>query len=184
MNIEESIELLKNGGTLLYPTDTLWGLGCDATNEAACQKINELKNRPKNKSFILLVDGFSMLENYVPDFHPICYDLADLADKPLTIIYPTSKGLAPSVLANDGSVGIRITKDPTCVRLIRSLGKPLVSTSANLSGEPIANSFAELNKTILNKVDGLLELRQTEKLEQASQIIKIGLDGSVKVIRS
>ena len=82
MNIEESIELLKNGGTLLYPTDTLWGLGCDATNEAACQKIIELKNRPKNKSFILLVDGFSMLENYVPDFHPICYDLADLADHP------------------------------------------------------------------------------------------------------
>ena len=183
MTIEQSIELLKNGGTLLYPTDTIWGLGCDATNEEACQKIIELKNRPENKSFILLVDGFPMLEKYVPDFHPVCYDLADLADKPLTIIYPSATGLAPSVLASDSSVGIRITKDPNCLKLIRGMRKPLVSTSANLSGESIPTTFQEINAVILKKVDGILELRQNEKLAHPSQIIKIGLDGSVKVIR-
>jgi L-threonylcarbamoyladenylate synthase len=184
MTIEQSIELLKNGGTLLYPTDTIWGLGCDATNEEACQKIIELKNRSENKSFILLVDGFPMLEKYVPDFHPVCYDLADLADKPLTIIYPSTRGIAPSVLASDGSVGIRITKDPNCLKLIRGMRKPLVSTSANLSGESIPTTFQEINAAILKKVDGILELRQNEKLTHPSQIIKIGLDGSVKVIRS
>ena len=183
MTIEQSIEVLKNGGTLLYPTDTIWGLGCDATNEQACEKIIQLKNRPENKSFILLVDGFPMLEKYVPDFHPVCYDLADLADKPLTIIYPTSKDLAPSVLADDGSVGIRITKDANCLKLIRGLRKPIVSTSANLSGEAIPTFFSEINKKIRSNVGGILELRQEEKLTKPSQIIKIGLDGSVKVIR-
>lgn len=184
MNLEQSIELLKTGGTLLYPTDTIWGLGCDATNEAACQKVIELKSRPENKSFIVLVDGFPMLEKYVPDFHSVCYDLADLADKPLTIIYPTAKDLAPSVLAEDGSVGIRITKDPNCLKLIRGLRKPIVSTSANLSGEGIPTSFSEIHNNIVENVDGILELRQAEKLTRPSQIIKIGLDGSVKVIRS
>jgi L-threonylcarbamoyladenylate synthase len=184
MDIEQSIELLNNGGTLLYPTDTIWGLGCDATNELACQKIIELKQRPENKSFILLVDGFQMLEKYVPDFHPVCYDLADLATEPLTIIYPTSIHLAPSVLADDGSVGIRITKDVNCLKLIRGLRKPLVSTSANISGEKVPESYRDLNSHLLKKVDGILELRQTEKLIRPSQIIKIGLDGSVKVIRS
>jgi L-threonylcarbamoyladenylate synthase len=184
MTIEQSIEVLKNGGTLLYPTDTIWGLGCDATNEQACEKIIQLKNRPEHKSFILLVDGFPMLEKYVPDFHSVCYDLADLADKPLTIIYPTSKDLAPSVLADDGSVGIRITKDTNCLKLIRGLRKPIVSTSANLSGEDIPTCFSEINEEIRSNVDGILELRKEEKLTKPSQIIKIGLDGSVNVIRS
>lgn len=184
MNIEQSIQLLKNGGTLLYPTDTVWGLGCDATNEFACQKIIEIKNRPENKSFILLVDGFQMLEKYVPEFHPICYDLVDLASEPLTIIYPTSLHLAPSVLADDGSVGIRITKDQNCLQLIRGLRKPLVSTSANVSGENLPASYSDLNPLLVNNADGILEVRQTERLLKPSQIIKIGLDGSVKVIRS
>lgn len=183
MNIEQSIELLKNGGTLLYPTDTVWGLGCDATNEFACQKIIEIKNRPENKSFILLVDGFQMLEKYVPVFHPICYDLVDIATEPLTIIYPTSLHLAPSVLADDGSVGIRITNDPNCLNLIRGLKKPLVSTSANFSGENLPVSYSKLNLQLIKKVDGILELRQKEVLSKPSQIIKIDLDGTVKVIR-
>jgi L-threonylcarbamoyladenylate synthase len=183
MTIEQSIQLLKNGGTLLYPSDTIWALGCDATNEEACQKIIALKKRSENKSFILLVDGFPMLEKYVPDFHPVCYDLADLADKPLTIIYPSATGLAPSVLTYDGSVGIRITKDQNCLKMIRGMRKPLVSTSANLSGYSLPTTFQEITADILKKADGILELRQTEKLTQPSQIIKIGLDGSVKVIR-
>eukprot|EP01041_Mallomonas_annulata_P032903 gene32903-55455_t len=140
-NKEQISETLKNGGTILYPTDTIWGLGCDATNEEACQKILNIKNRPAEKSFIILVDSFLMLEKYIPEFPDVCYDLVELATRPLTIIYPNAKGLANSVLASDGSVGIRLTKDPICVALIRAMKKPLVSTSANLSGEKNPSCF-------------------------------------------
>lgn len=184
MPLEHVIETLKSGGTILYPTDTIWGLGCDATNEEACQKILNLKNRPDEKSFIVLVDGFTMLEKYVPDFHEVCYDLVDLADKPLTIIYPSAKGLASSVLATDGTVGIRITKDPICLKLIRSIHKPLVSTSANLSGQASPSCFDEIDAHIKTNIDAILEERRSEKMTTPSQIIKIGLDGSVKVLRS
>lgn len=183
MTIEQTVDVLKTGGIILYPTDTIWGIGCDATDESACQRIIEIKNRPEEKSFILLVDGFTMLERYVPDFHPICYDLADLADKPLTIIYPSVKGIAPSIPAADGTVGIRITKDPICLKLIRSIRKPIVSTSANLSGQPSPTNFKEIDPAIINAVDAVLNERTTEKMTTPSQIIKIGLDGSVQVIR-
>jgi L-threonylcarbamoyladenylate synthase len=125
-----------------------------------------------------------MLEKYVPEFHSVCYDLADLADKPLTIIYPKAQGLAPSVLAENGSVGIRITKDPICLKLIRSIRKPIVSTSANLSGTPNPSTFSEIAKEIITNVDAVLEERTNEKMITPSQIIQIDLDGSVKVIRS
>ena len=183
MTIEETIEKLRSGGIILYPSDTIWGLGCDATNEEACQRIHELKDRPANKSFILLVDGFPMLERYVPDFHPVCYDLADLATQPLTIIYPSARGLAPSVLALDGTIGIRITKDPNCLKMIRALKKPLVSTSANLSGEASPRNYSEIDPKLKNGVDAVLEDRLHETMSTPSQIIKIGLDGSVQVIR-
>lgn len=183
MTIEETIETLKSGGIILYPSDTIWGLGCDATNEEACQRIHELKDRPANKSFILLVDGFPMLERYVPDFHPICYDLADLATQALTIIYPSAKGLAPTVLAADGSIGIRIAKDPNCLKMIRAMKKPLVSTSANLSGKTSPKNFSEIDPVIKSGVDAILSERLEENMSTPSQIIKIGLDGSVVVIR-
>lgn len=183
MNIEQTIETLKSGGTILYPTDTIWGIGCDATNEEACQKILELKNRPKEKSFIVLMDSVQMLEKYVPEFHEICYDLIDLAEKPLTIIYPSSKGLALSVIAADGTVGIRITKDPICLKLIRAMRKPLVSTSANISGKAIPTSFSEIDQLLKNGVEAVLEERTSEKMTTPSQIIKIELNGGVKVIR-
>jgi L-threonylcarbamoyladenylate synthase len=184
MNLEKIIEALRNGGTILYPTDTIWGLGCDATNEDACQRILELKNRPAEKSFILLVDDFPMLEKFIPDFHPVCYDLSDFSTKPLTIIYPNAQGLAPSVLAQDGSVGIRITKDPICLKLIRSIRKPLVSTSANLSGKDSPKSFKDIDPSIISNVDAVVEERLDENMITPSQIIKIDLDGSVKIIRS
>ena len=177
------IEQLKAGATMLYPTDTIWGLGCDATNDDACQQVLKLKNRPSEKSFIVLVDGFPMLERYVPDFHPICYDLADLATRPLNNIYPNVYGLAPSVLAADGSVGIRITSDPLCLKLIQGLRKPIVSTSANISGEKSPASFGEIAQQIKTGVDLIIEERTTEQMNQASQIIKIGLNGQVEVIR-
>lgn len=181
---EQISETLKNGGTILYPTDTIWGIGCDATNEEACQKIIQIKNRPQEKSFIILVDSFLMLEKYIPDFPAVCYDLVELAEKPLTIIYPNAKGLAPSILAEDGSVGIRFTKDPICVNLIRTIKKPLVSTSANVSGEKNPSCFSDINQKIKDQVDLIIEERLDEKRNTPSQIIKIGLDSSIKIIRS
>lgn len=181
---QEIIQALKDGKTILYPTDTIWGLGCDATNEDACQRLLDLKQRPTNKSFILLVDSFAMVERFIPDFNPICYDLADLATRPLTIIYPNAKGLAKSVLAEDGSVGIRITNDPICLKLIRGLRKPLVSTSANISGESSPANFNAINAVIKNGVDRVVEERMLENMSVASQIIKIELDGRVTVIRN
>ncbi|TSJ48042.1 L-threonylcarbamoyladenylate synthase [Fluviicola chungangensis] len=178
------IEALQAGKTILYPTDTIWGIGCDATNEAACQRILEIKKRPENKSFILLADSFQMIEKYIPEFPDVCYDLVDLSDKPLTIIYPNAQGLAPSVLAQDGSVGIRLTKDPVCLSLIRGIRKPLVSTSANISGKPFPTNFSSIDPQIKDRVDAILELRTDELLSSPSQIIKIGLDSSIQVIRS
>lgn len=183
-NMEKAIEALRDGKIILYPTDTIWGIGCDATNDEACQRILDIKNRPDNKSFILLVDGFPMLERYIPEFNEVCYDLADFASKPLTIIYPNAKDLAPSVLANDGSVGIRITKDPICLKLIRSIRKPLVSTSANLSGDPSPTCYDDIADEIKQSVDAIVEEKLNEKCIKASQIIKIDLNGEVKIIRS
>ncbi len=182
--MKDIIDGLRNGKTLLYPSDTIWGLGCDATNDEACQKLIDVKQRPENKSFILLVDDFPMIERYVPEFHEVCYDLADLATKPLTIIYPNAQGLAPTVLAQDGSIGIRITKDPNCLKLIRGMRKPLVSTSANISGEPNPTNFASVDQRVKDGVDLILEDRLEETMTKPSQIIKIDVDGTVKVIRS
>lgn len=181
--MDKALEKLKQGGVILYPTDTIWGIGCDATNEEACQRIMDIKKRPEHKSFVLLVDGFAMLERYIPEFHPVCYDLVDIATNPLTIIYPNAQDLAPSVIAQDGSVAIRITNDPICIKLIRSIRKPLVSTSANLSGEPNPINFESIAKEIKEGVDAIVEERLNENRTKASQIIKIGLGGEVQVIR-
>lgn len=182
--IEQAKAALKAGETILYPTDTIWGIGCDATNEAACQKILDIKSRSTDKSFVLLVDGFQMIEKHIPEFAEVCYELADLAEKPLTIIYPDAQKLAPCVIAQDGSVGIRITKDPTCLQLIRSLKAPIVSTSANLSGENFPTCFDEIHPTIKERVACIVTERVTEKCITPSQIIKIDKDSSIKIIRS
>lgn len=185
MNLDPKvIEALKTGKTILYPSDTIWGIGCDATNEEACQRILEIKERSENKSFILLVDSFKMIEKYIPEFPQVCYDLVDFSEKPLTIIYPNAQGLAPSVLAPDGSVGIRLTKDPICLSLIRSIRLPIVSTSANISGKPFPTNFGNIDPKIKEQVDAILEARTNEQLSTPSQIIKIGLDSSIQVIRS
>jgi L-threonylcarbamoyladenylate synthase len=186
MNIEkinEAIITLKNGGTILYPTDTIWGIGCDATNDEACEKIMDIKQRPANKSFVLLADSFHMVERYIPDFADVVYDLVDLSVEPLTIIYPNARDLSKHVLAEDGSVGIRITKDPICLRLIKGMHKPLVSTSANLSNQPFGKDLASIDDSIKANVDTIVDERANEKLEKASQIIKIDLDGTISIIR-
>ena len=168
--IEKAKNVLNEGGTILYPTDTIWGIGCDATNDEACKKILDIKNRPENKSFIVLVDSIQMLEKYTVEFPDVCYDLVEFADKPLTIIYPNAKGLAVSVLAKDGTVGIRVTKDPFCVKLIRSIRKPIVT------------SYAEISNKIKENVD-LICLEGTKTSTKPSQILKIGIDMSIEIIR-
>lgn len=182
--ISKAIQALQDGKTILYPTDTIWGIGCDARNEAACQKILDIKNRPANKSFVLLMDGFNMVEKYIPDFAEVVYDLVDLAVRPLTVVYPNARGLAQSVVADDGSVAIRITKDPICLKLIRGIKGPIVSTSANISGENFGQTYAEVADDIKSTVDFCLEERLNETLEIPSQIIKVDLDGCVKIIRA
>ena len=182
-NIKQAIETIKKGGTLLYPTDTIWGIGCDATNEEAVEKVIQLKSRGKEKSFIILVDSVNRLERLVPEFPEVCYDLIDFAIKPLTIIYEGVQGLAKNVLAADGSVGIRVTNDPICKKIIQGLNKPIVSTSANFSGEPSPTRFADIPEALKDKIDYILEERISEIRTQPSSVIKIGKNNSVQIIR-
>lgn len=181
--IREAVDVLKSGGTLLYPTDTIWGVGCDATNEEAVEKIVALKNRPATKSFIVLVNSVAMLERYVPDFPEVCYDIIDFSTKPTTIIYEKAEGIAKNVLADDGSIGIRVTNDPICQEVIKRFRKPIVSTSANLSGQNSPKNFTEVDSQIKKDVDFILEERINEEMVKPSTIIKINNDNSVRVIR-
>ncbi len=181
--MEKVIETLKNGGVILYPTDTIWGLGCDATNDDACQKLITLKQRDTEKSFIVLVDSIQMLERYTVEFPPVCYELIDFATRPLTIIYPLVRNLSDHVKAADGSVGIRVTNDPICRKLIQRLKGPIVSTSANFSGEKSPTCFDDISEKLKNKVDGIVMERLKDVCTTPSQVIKIGLDSTVQIIR-
>lgn len=181
--ISNAIEHLKKGEIILYPTDTIWGLGCDATNENAVQQIFNSKNRPENKSFIVLVDSVNMLERYVSEFPEICYDLIDLTEEPLTIVYEKVSGIAENALAPDGSLGIRVTKDPICIKLIQGMRKPLISTSANTSGYPSPTCFDDIEEVIKSQVDYILAERVNEKCTKPSKIIKINNDNSFKILR-
>ncbi|RFC53773.1 L-threonylcarbamoyladenylate synthase [Brumimicrobium aurantiacum] len=183
VNIHEAAEGLKNGKTILYPTDTVWGIGCDASNEEAIQKVNEIKNRDGEKSFIVLVDSVAMLERYVTDFPDVCYDLIDFTEEPLTIIYDQPRNLPKALLAKDGSIGIRVTNDMNCKKLIQKIRKPLVSTSANISGKPTATQFDEIDESIISSVDLILNERTKEVMRKPSSIIKVGSNHNVKVIR-
>lgn len=183
MNIHDAAEGLKAGKILLYPTDTVWGLGCDASNEEAIQKIVDIKSRSEEKSFILLVDSVAMLERYVTNIPEVCFDLIDFAVRPLTIIYDEPINLPKSLLAPDGTIAIRVTEDMNCKKLIQRLRKPLVSTSANITGQPNAKNFAEITEEIKAGVDLILNERLEERMQKPSSIIKVGSDNGVKVIR-
>ncbi len=182
--ISEALEILKKGGVILYPTDTVWGLGCDATNEQAVEKIFRIKQREDSKSLVLLASDLDMVARFVKTIPSIAIDLVEVNDSPMTIIYPEGQGLAKNVLAEDGSVGIRIPMNDFCIGLTRRLRHPLVSTSANISGMPTAKNFDEIDEKIKASADYIvpkaLEKGSTGK---ASQIIKLGLDGEVSIIR-
>ena len=182
--IKNALEVLRKGGSLLYPTDTVWGLGCDARNKEAVNKIYKLKERAEYKSMVILVCDEKMLNRYVKDVPAIAWDLIETATRPLTIIYPGARMLAENVIAADGSVGIRLVKDEFCKNLIHKFGKPIVSTSANISGEPAPSSFKDIKLDVLNKVDYIVNYRQKEiNNTQPSSIIKVALNGEIKIIR-
>lgn len=182
--IKKTIEALKKGGAILYPTDTVWGIGCDARNREAVDKIFSIKERAEYKSMVVLVCDEIMLHRYVKEIPPVAYDLMKAAEEPLTIIYPEGRMLAENVIAADGSVGIRLVRDEFCKRLIAAFGKPIVSTSANHSGEKTPASFAEIDDEIKRKVDYIVNLRRREqKNPKPSSIIKVEMNGEVKIFR-
>lgn len=183
-DIKKACEVLQSGGIILYPTDTIWGIGCDATNEAAVQRIYELKQRADNKAMLVLIDNPVKLETYVSEVPEIAWELINVADKPLTIIYSQAKNLAPNLLADDGSVGIRVTSEEFSRRLCERYRKPLVSTSANISGELSPANFGEVSPVIRAGVDYIVGYRQEDKSKaQPSGIIKLGKGGLIQVIR-
>jgi L-threonylcarbamoyladenylate synthase len=181
--IEKAIEVLKKGGLIVYPTDTVWGIGCDATNAAAVQKVYNLKQRLDSKALICLVNNYSMLERYVDNVPRIAYDILDLAAVPTTIIYDSPAGVAENLIASDNSLGIRVIKHEFCEKLIRYFRKPLVSTSANITGEPTPKSFEEISEEIIKGVDYVVNLQRKKNNGKPSSIIKLSAGGSVKIIR-
>lgn len=181
--INNALIVLKKGGLILYPTDTVWGIGCDATNADAVEKVFRLKNRSDKKSLICLVSDFKMLNEYVENVPEVAYDILKYAKKPTTIIYDDPIRVAENIIAEDNSLAIRVPKDDFCKNLIKKLRRPLVSTSANISGEKTPQSFKEIDPVILEGVDYVVNLHHEKKSGKPSAIIKLKNDGSVKVIR-
>ncbi|GMN09460.1 L-threonylcarbamoyladenylate synthase [Croceitalea sp. MTPC9] len=181
--INNCIEALKKGGLILYPTDTVWGIGCDATNKDAVKKVYQLKNREDSKALICLVANQAMLERHVKEVPDVAYDIIDLANKPTTIVFDNPKGLAENLIATDNTIAIRVASDKFCQYLINKFGKPIVSTSANISGMPSLKNFSAISNEILKGVDYVVNLHQEKENSSPSSIIKLSNDGTVKVIR-
>ena len=179
-----SLEVLQKGGVILYPTDTIWGLGCDACNEEAVKRIYVIKNRIDSKNMLVLMENAALLDRYLDEVPEIAFDLIEVTDKPLTIIYDGAKNLAKNLVAEDGSVGIRITTEAFSSDLIRRFKKPIVSTSANISGKPSPDCFGEISQEIIDAVDYVVKYRQddTQKVVPSS-IMKLGRGGEIKIIR-
>ena len=181
--INKVVTILENGGIILYPTDTIWGIGCDATNEAAIQRIYEIKKRIHSKSLIILLDDDRKLNRFVREVPEVVWDILDYATKPTTVIYPEAINLPKNIVASDGSIAIRITKDDFCRKLIQQFKSPIVSTSANIAGSEAPKDFKDIAPEILKAVDHVVNLQAFEKNNQPSTIIKIGLKGELNIIR-
>lgn len=183
-DIDQSLTVLRQGGTILYPTDTVWGIGCDATNSQAIERIYAIKKRNGQTSMLILADGIDMLASYVDCIPDIALQLQYLSEKPLSVIYPQSKNLPPNLTAKDGSIGIRVVKDSFCQKLINVFGKPIVSTSANISGKPAPGTFSEISDEIKSSVDYVVFWKRNEQsIAAASSIVKINPDGTFYVVR-
>ena len=175
---------MQEGGVILYPTDTIWGLGCDATNPDAVRRVYEIKKRADSKAMLVLVDSSVKVDFYVQDVPEVAWDLIELADKPLTIIYSGARNLAPNLFAEDGSVGIRVTSEDFSRRLCQQFRKAIVSTSANISGQPWPANFSEISDDVKSQVDYIVGFRQDDiSRPKPSSIIKLDKGGVIKIIR-
>jgi len=183
--VQIAAEIILSGGSILYPTDTIWGIGCDATNRESVQNIYQIKQRDDRKSMLVLLDGHTMLKEYLSIIPPIALDIIKGSERPTTIIYPGARNLANNLLGADGSIGIRITSDPFCKKLIQKTGLPIVSTSANVSGKQAPGTFHQIPASIQNQVDYVVNWRQADtKPSMPSVIIKLEKDGTFTTLRS
>lgn len=182
--IKETIQVLKNGGIILYPTDTIWGIGCDATNPEAVAKIHKLKQSEDSKSMLVLLENPNLLNSYIDEVPEVAWELIEVSTKPLTIIYPKAKNLAANLIAADGSIGIRVVKHNFCERLIQTFRKPIVSTSANIAGKTSPKSFKDIDAQIVDGVDFVVpQIYEESTTNLPSSIIQLGVRGEIKVIR-
>jgi L-threonylcarbamoyladenylate synthase len=183
-DLKKAVEVLKAGGIILYPTDTIWGIGCDASNEKAVERIYRIKKREDSKSMLVLMENPALLERYVDDVPEVAWDLVEISSTPLTVIYQKAKNLASNLIAEDGSIGIRFTKEEFTMKLLQQFRRPIVSTSANISGEKSPAFFGEISEEIKSQVDYVVEYRQDDKTPaQPSGIIKLGPGGKIDIIR-
>jgi len=183
-DLNKALKALQQGGIILYPTDTIWGIGCDATNEKAVKKIYRIKEREDSKSMLILVDGMEKISHYIETVPAKAWELIEVSDSPLTIIYPGAKNLAGNLIADDGSIGIRVVKGKFCQKLISQFKKPLVSTSANKAGQPSPTSFINIAQEIKESVDYIVSWRQDDPTPgQPSSIIKLGIHDEIEIIR-
>ncbi|RYY35415.1 MAG: threonylcarbamoyl-AMP synthase [Sphingobacteriaceae bacterium] len=182
--VAKALKIMQDGGIILYPTDTIWGIGCDAANSEAVKKIYALKQREEAKSMIILLDNDNKLQSYVREVPDIAYDLIEFAENPLTLVMPGAKNIAPELIAPDGSIGIRVVKHPFCEQLIQRLRKPLVSTSANISGEPSPKNFNDISPEILEGVDYVVDVDQHDLSEKKpSTIMRLSPGGQFEFLR-
>ena len=182
--VNKALKVLQDGGIILYPTDTIWGIGCDATNTDAVKKIYALKQREESKSMIILVDTDNKLQSYITEVPDIAFDLIEYAENPLTLVMPGARNISPALIAADGSVGIRVSNHPFCKQLIQRLRKPLVSTSANISGRPAPEYFSKIDEEIINGVDYVIDIdRYSTEIKKPSTIMRLSPNGSFEFIR-
>lgn len=182
--INNALEVLKSGGVILYPTDTVWGLGCDATNEDAVAKVNAIKGRAADKSLIVLLENDNKLQSYVAEIPDVAYELIEYAENPMTIVFSGAKNLAKNVINSDGTVGIRVVKHDFCEQLLQRFRKPIVSTSANISGQPTPQFFDEISDEVKEAVDYIVDYEQElQELKKPSTIVKLGPSGQFEFIR-
>ena len=183
-DIKKAVEVMKNGGVILYPTDTVWGIGCDATNAEAVAKVYKIKQRDDSKALICLVDSDARLQRYVRNAPEVAWNVMELATKPTTVIFDEAVNLAPNLIAEDGSIAMRITNEEFSKELCYRFQKPIVSTSANISGQPAAQNYCDISEELLNAVDYIcFSRRQEHKPHTPSSIIKIKNNGEIDIIR-
>lgn len=183
-DIKKAVEVMKNGGVILYPTDTVWGIGCDATNAEAVAKVYKIKKRDDSKALICLVDSDARLQHYVRNTPEVAWNVMELATKPTTVIFDNAVNLAPNLIAEDGSIAMRITNEEFSKELCYRFQKPIVSTSANISGEPAAENYCDISEELINAVDYVcFSRRQEHKPHTPSSIIKIKNNGEIDIIR-